>query len=307
MEPVEDPLTDDADPFGDRARIAFDHDRNTLAVTKLDTFKEKVFKLPDLTEAQQRFLSDDTLLRYLRARDSDEAAALTMLQATLEWRTANIDSRLQATSAEEYVPPCCQPCVESADAHCFFHLGTDVNGWHVIYSCAARAKNKVVIDNALHMAFELERLFDGNRAPGRMTWIIDLAGFSARDLNPSMALGTLPMFSNHYPERMGQIVCVNVPLLFFGLYRVVTPMMDPVTRSKVVLLRSEAARQQYATVKWSGEHRDAFRVWIDEMLKMPPKPGCFCDFELSRALPDETTVRHLERFVEAGNGDEGHA
>jgi hypothetical protein len=46
----------------------------------------------------------------------------------------------------------------------------------VIYANAARATNKDVADNALHMALELERIFDGNRAPGRIVWLIDFNG-----------------------------------------------------------------------------------------------------------------------------------
>ena len=80
-----------ADPFGDDARAVFDRDRQALAAAKLDAFRERALATRDLTRAQRRFLSDDTLLRYLRARDGDEAAALTMLVTTLEWRAANID------------------------------------------------------------------------------------------------------------------------------------------------------------------------------------------------------------------------
>lgn len=273
------------DPFGDAAREAFDAARNELALTKLGSFRETVLATPELTASQRRFLSDDTLLRYLRARDGDEAAALDMLRATLEWRAAHIDG----------VAGGCAPCAECASAHCFFRIGTDARGRHVVYSCAARSTNKAPPDNAKHMAFELERLFDGNRLPGRIVWLIDFAGFGARDLNPSMALGTIPMFAAHYPERLGQLLLVNPPWLFFGLYKAVTPVMDPVTRSKIMMLRSDAARAEYADALWPEDEREPMRAWLEAQLLRPPVPCSFPDLKLSRRLDDEATIATLER------------
>ena len=146
--------------------------------------------------------SDDTLMRYLRARDGDETAALALLQSTLEWRA----DFLGAGPA-----PRCTNCEADPTAHCFLHLGIDAAGDHVVYSCAGRARNKDVHANCRHMACELERIFDGNRLPGRMVWLIDFRGFGVSDCNPRMGANALPMFANHYPERMAKIVCIDPP------------------------------------------------------------------------------------------------
>ena len=140
----------------------------------------------------QRFLTDDTLLRILRARDSDEIAALKMLRATLEWRETHIDDPLFVRNVRGH--PRCQSCYRDPRSHCFYEIGMDRRGRHVIYSNAARAGNKVVLDNMQvcvycarldvrparppsphpkplqHMASELERIFDGNRVEGKLVW-----------------------------------------------------------------------------------------------------------------------------------------
>ena len=41
------------------------------------------------------------------------------------------------------------------------------------------------------------------------------------------------MFARHYPERMGQIVLVDPPAVFYGMLKAVYPVVDPVTKSKV--------------------------------------------------------------------------
>ena len=60
---------------------------------------------------------------------------------------------------------------------CVFGCRYDARGNHVVYSCAGRAASKNVADNVRHMIVEMERIFDGNSAEGRMVWIVDFAGF----------------------------------------------------------------------------------------------------------------------------------
>ena len=94
--------------------------------------------------------------------------------------------------------PICQACHRDPTAHCFYRLGLDRVGRHVVYSCAGRARNKVVADNCTHMAFELERIFRHNSSTGKIVWVIDFKGFSIRDCSLSMCLTALPMYVKHF-------------------------------------------------------------------------------------------------------------
>ena len=111
---------------------------------------------------------------------------------------------------------------------------------------------------------------------------------------------THAQFANHYPERLGQIVCLSPPLIFFALYRAVLPALDPVTRSKIVMLRSDKAWNEYAALRWSGERQAPIRAWLEATLKLPAKPCSFPDLALSRRLEDEATVKTLARCSEKG-------
>ena len=156
-------------PERDRPQVHFDKKRHDDALRVLPKFREMT--KTGRTSAQLEFLTDATLLRYLRARDSNLEAAAKMLEATLAWRAKHFDS-------EDRSERCCQQCAEDARSHCFFQLFTDTAGRKVVYSCAARARNKVVEDNMMHMAWEIEHLFGGRNAdPGKVIWMVDMNGF----------------------------------------------------------------------------------------------------------------------------------
>lgn len=273
-------------PEEDRHQVLFDQKRHAAALPVLAAFRERITETAR-TPAQLRFLTDATLLRYLRARDSNQDAAAVMLEATLEWRAKHFDG-------DDESERCCRPCATDARSHCFFQLFTDTAGRKVLYSCAARASNKIVDDNMMHMAWELEHLFGGrNGDPGKVTWLIDMKGFGMRDLHPGMGSAAFPMFANHFPERMSQIVLLDAPAIFSGLYQVILPLLDPVTRNKIVFLKGHAQRNAWIQQRIGKESGAA--EWLEQVLKLPAQPGSFPPEHLSRALPDPRSRQVLAR------------
>lgn len=319
----------------ERARTEFDEKRNTEALKHLETFREKVSGVLAQEEAQKsekiladrrRFCSDDTLLRYLRARDSDEAASLALLQSTLSWRETTLFTGAGGTT------PVCEACGTEPCSHCFFRVGTDIDGNEVMYSCAARAVNKDPQANCRHMACEVERIFKGNSVNGRIVWLIDFNGFGVSDCNPRMGATVLPAFANHYPERMSQIVwcaaigrplepltcavpglepiasrrpgttpprSIDPPMVFYALLKGVQPVLDPVTASKIKVIKGDAAFGAYADAKL--QHDVAMHNWLLAVRKRDGKPGCLPEPALSQALDDETTRLYLERIAARGD------
>jgi len=174
-------------------------------------------------------------------------------------------------------PPQCKACATvDPCSHCFYRLGLDRAGRHVIYSCAGRCTNLVVQDNMLHMAFELERIFNHESGPGKVTWVIDFKGFALRHTDPRLGATALPMFASHYPERMGQIVLLDPPALFNLVWTAIQPVLDPVTKSKIVMLRGREAFRAYADVEWRDP---ALHAWIRAVQALPGRPGSFPEEE----------------------------
>jgi hypothetical protein len=62
-----------------------------------------------------------------------------------------------------------------------------------------------------------------------------LIDYADKGKNPSMgqARKFLHIIQSHYPERLGRALILNVPFLLKAFYSLVTPFVDPVTRTKM--------------------------------------------------------------------------
>lgn len=49
----------------------------------------------------------------------------------------------------------------------------------------------------------------------------------------SVTLGVLKMLADHYPERLYRAYVCNAPSIFSLAFKVISPFVDPVSRSKV--------------------------------------------------------------------------
>jgi len=273
------PLEFRLEPTGDEVLDQILRKRRIVALERIAEFKER-YAVQEMTPPQQRFLSDSTFLRYLEARDGDVGKAADMLDNTIRWRTERIDGR-----------PCiCPACAKSASAHCFIPLGEDKRGWQLIYSCAARAEDKHSDSSVTHMSVTLERLFDGSSKPGKIVWLIDMHGFGWRDFDMSMATTVVPMFSNQYPERMGQIVILDPPAGLKLIWEGLVSLLDPVTRRKIKMLRADKLEYFRTYCK-----TDAQYAFLDAVLQMKAVPGNLPAAEMERVsaeahVPDVTRV-----------------
>jgi hypothetical protein len=49
----------------------------------------------------------------------------------------------------------------------------------------------------------------------KLTWLVDFEGFSMWNAAPpSIAMETMHILQNHYPERLGAAICYHAPRLF---------------------------------------------------------------------------------------------
>lgn len=248
--------------------------RRILALQHLEAMRGR-FPRRALSPAQARFTSDDTLLRYLEARDGDLDKAELMLKETLKWRAEHVDN----SSIE------CPACASQPNAHCFFPIGLDSRGWKLVYSCASRAMDRRAESSVIHMSRIMEQLFDKGAAAGKIVWIIDMHGFGWKDMDTSMARTAVPFFSNHYPERMGQIVLLDPPAIFKGFWDIVSSLVDPVTRRKVCMLRADKAAyfEKYLD--------EAQRAFMTAVLKTPPVPGSYPHAEMRKVATAPARAR----------------
>lgn len=65
-----------------------------------------------------------------------------------------------------------------------------------------------------------------------VAWLIN---FAQRAKNPSLGIArqVVNILQDHYPERLGLALAINVPFLISAFFKLVLPFVDPVTREKL--------------------------------------------------------------------------
>ncbi|KAJ3046085.1 hypothetical protein HDV00_003835 [Rhizophlyctis rosea] len=73
-------------------------------------------------------------------------------------------------------------------------------------------------------------------SPGveKLTLVVDYEGISIFNATPlSVSKQVLDIIQSHYPERLGLGICINPTWYIWTFFKIITPLMDPVTRAKI--------------------------------------------------------------------------
>jgi hypothetical protein len=69
----------------------------------------------------------------------------------------------------------------------------------------------------------------------KFTVILDLKGLKYKNLDPRGWISIFDFLQAYYPERLGRLFIVHVPIIFWGAWKIVNPFIDKVTKEKVNL------------------------------------------------------------------------
>lgn len=99
-----------------------------------------------------------------------------------------------------------------------------------------------------------------------------LINFGDRGKNPSLStsLAVLHILQDHYPERLGLSLIINVPFLVNAFFKMVMPLVDPITRAKVKfnpqVFKDGLFSEDQMMKEWWGGEKD-FEYKHDEYWK----------------------------------------
>ncbi|KAF2969300.1 hypothetical protein GQX73_g4282 [Xylaria multiplex] len=224
-----------------------------------------------------------TLLRFLRARKFDVAAAKKMLVESDQWRNKmtilEVDDkatrgqqRLLSLDDKPLENPPEQPIkleemVRTWDKdgsfkrnlskyYTQFYHKTDKDGRPCYFEklggikFSELKKEKFTNDKmVLNLAVEYEKMVDPrlpacSRQAGHLVetscTVLDADGVSILNPGPiySYVQQTSTMSNSNYPERLGKMYIINVSKWYWGIWKVVSAFLDPVTASKIHVLSS---------------------------------------------------------------------
>lgn len=194
-------------------------------------FRETVIAAPWYDASM---IDDWALLRYLKARDFTAAKSLKMLENTIKWR--------KESGCDSWK---CDICLKDPNQHCGQFMGWDLEHRPVLAMSMRWGPERT---NPLrHMVCGFNHLV--RLMPlGVEQWVFvtDFETYSHfRDSKPSMGMSVIRTIQDHFPERLGKVLCLNPPTMFWVLWKMFYPVIDPVTRTKVEFLYTEDKPSAY--------------------------------------------------------------
>ncbi|RAH56264.1 CRAL/TRIO domain protein [Aspergillus piperis CBS 112811] len=192
--------------------------------TTVPTTSAKSSPTAPITDDERMFLTRECLLRYLRATKWNVSEAIARLQRTLTWRREYGVEKLTA----EYIS------VENETGKQVI-LGYDIHGRPCLYLLPSNQNTETSDRQIQHLVFMLERVID-LMGPDQETLAL-IVNYKETKSGQNASIGqakqTLNFLQNHYPERMGRALVINMPFMILGFFKIITPFIDPLTRQKL--------------------------------------------------------------------------
>ncbi|PVF96100.1 CRAL/TRIO domain-containing protein [Serendipita vermifera] len=169
---------------------------------------------------------------------ADPACAERYMRAA-KWKLDDAKKRIAGTLAwrREYKPDLIPPeevRIESETGKIILN-GFDINGRPIITMHPGRENTKPSDRQLRHLVYVLERAIDlMPTGQDSLVIIVDYRSTTLRT-NPSISVAAkvLTILQNHYPERLGRAIVVNLPFILQFFYKGISPFLDPVTKEKM--------------------------------------------------------------------------
>ncbi|ORY06971.1 CRAL/TRIO domain-containing protein, partial [Basidiobolus meristosporus CBS 931.73] len=183
---------------------------------------------------------DSLMLKFLRARKFDTLKARDMLLGALEWRIKeDVDNIVEKGEASLN-----QSLLQNGLAH---FRGRDrvgrplcmayVHHWH------PKAQSLNDFKQYIIWTLETGRLLIETNNDGKMSAIIDTSGFSMSKVDLAAAHFLVNCMEAYYPECLGNLYIVDAPWVFSGFWKMISPLLDPVIKSKIIFCKRKDLRQ----------------------------------------------------------------
>jgi hypothetical protein len=197
-----------------------------------------------LASHDQDFCDHELCRRYLVARQWDLGKAEDQLVSTLMWRAEEQPGKLELwQNPKAFANPLCVNLRV---------VGLDKEGRPICYTCFAEAHDRWDAEaNTLYVFTVLEacqRILRQRRGKGlnktatsrQCVFVIDFDGFGLRDQNPRSAILTAKLLK-HFPEFLNFVALIDAPVLFNGVFRLISPLLDERVRSKIMFVKGKDA------------------------------------------------------------------
>ncbi|KIY68943.1 CRAL TRIO domain-containing protein [Cylindrobasidium torrendii FP15055 ss-10] len=198
--------------------------------TVLNHFILSVYRIPNvrtnagLTETERHWLSYECIHRYLRAVQwNDPMSAIERIEATLRWRREfGVDDRLTPAHVES----------EAALGYQFIY-GFGHHGQPILH-LFPNIQHTQAPDRQIDFLFFMMERAISLMPPGVETICVQVDCQNRTNIPSMNTIRTaIDIFQRHYPERLGNALIINVPLLLNAFLKLVLPFVEPQTRQEI--------------------------------------------------------------------------
>lgn len=178
---------------------------------------------------------DTIMLRFLRARKWDVSRAVAMLAGCLKWRLDNNVEEL-AEQGDLGNGPKVEKFLDQERSGKAYALGTALNEQPICYIHVRKHFTSGQPQKSMqsYVIYVMESFRLLMMPPNdKVTLLFDLTGFGLKNMDWSCILFILKCLEAYFPESLGILYIHNAPWIFSGIWKILSPMLDPVVRAKV--------------------------------------------------------------------------
>ncbi|XP_024972682.1 phosphatidylinositol transfer protein 3-like [Cynara cardunculus var. scolymus] len=185
-----------------------------------------------LGDEYTRFCSDESISRYLRARNWNIKKAEKMLEASLVWRMNYKPEEIRW----EHI------AAEAETGKIYRSSFMDKHGRTVLVMRPRCQNSKSTRAQIKYLVYCMENaILNLPPEQEQMVWLIDFHGFSMSNISIKSTKETAHILQDHYPERLGLAILYDPPKFFEPFWKVVKPFLEPKTANKVKFVYADDA------------------------------------------------------------------
>ncbi|CAI7840546.1 unnamed protein product [Closterium sp. NIES-53] len=180
-------------------------------------------------------VDDRTVMRFLVARALTPAKAAPLYVAHRKWRAAYIPEgsptvpmdRIRTQAASDIM------CLQTLPGHA---------SWLLIRPRFHDPNTRDLDEFVRLIVYGMDAALGSSRAAGfhKCGVIIDMEGLAYRNLDTRGVIAAIAVLQNQYPERLICLFLIHVPTVFWTLWKLVSPFIDPITKKKFRFLEDKA-------------------------------------------------------------------
>lgn len=147
--------------------------------------------------------------------------------------------------------------------------GFDVHGRPIVWLRPSRENTKPSPRQVRHLIWQLERAIDiMPEGVNKLALVVDYKGANNNNNPPlSTAKEVINILQNHYCERLGRAVVINVPWYLNSFFSLLKPFLDPATKDKIQFNpeMTNLVNTEQLDAEFGGEHA----YFYDHRVYMP--------------------------------------